>query len=312
MAKISIIICTHNPRADALKRVMGALERQTLVRDLWELLLIDNASAQPLAQAWDLSWHPQGRHVREEGLGLTRARLRGIAEAQGDVIVFVDDDNVLASDYLAHVQAIAAEFPRIGAWGGHIEAEYAAKPEPWLREFERMLAIIPVEQDIRTDSFAVWQAVPCGAGLCVRRTVAEAYAKATQDSSRRLALDRKGTDTAGSGDLDLALTALDQGLEVGRFARLRMVHLISAQRCTVEYIERLAEGTAASLVYLASVRDPNAGYNWRNPRLIDRWRAYWRFRKMEPNRARVLRAQARGDERAYRQLAKERALRASA
>ncbi len=83
MIAVSAIICTHNPRRDYLKRVLNALQAQTLPKDEWELLIIDNASEQALATDWDLSWHPLPRHIREDELGLTPARLRGIAGGEG-------------------------------------------------------------------------------------------------------------------------------------------------------------------------------------------------------------------------------------
>ena len=46
--------------------------------------------------------------------GLTYARLRGIKEASGDLLVFVDDDNVLDPDYLETVQRVAEEKPFLG------------------------------------------------------------------------------------------------------------------------------------------------------------------------------------------------------
>ena len=100
MLNISVILCTHNPRKDYLRRVLAGLRAQTLPLHQWELLLVDNASAASLAGRFDLSWHPNARHVREEELGLTPARLRGIREASGAILVFVDDDTVLAPDYL--------------------------------------------------------------------------------------------------------------------------------------------------------------------------------------------------------------------
>ena len=56
--EISVIICTHNPREDYLRRVLKALRAQSLSAEQWELLLIDNASKEPLAAAWDLSCSP--------------------------------------------------------------------------------------------------------------------------------------------------------------------------------------------------------------------------------------------------------------
>src|SRR5271154_1339560 len=98
--EVSVIICTHNPRLHYLRRTLDALAEQTLPKDRWELLLIDNMSREPVSSAWDLSWHPNARHVREEALGLTNARLRGIRESKGEYLVFIDDDNVAAADYL--------------------------------------------------------------------------------------------------------------------------------------------------------------------------------------------------------------------
>ncbi len=93
-------------------------------------MLIDNGSDEPLASRIDLSWHPEGRHIREEELGLTPARLRGIAEAKGDLLVFVDDDNVLRCDYLEVASRISATHPYLGAFGGSIEAEFEVEPDP--------------------------------------------------------------------------------------------------------------------------------------------------------------------------------------
>src|SRR3989442_702908 len=92
---ISVIICTHNPRPDYLERVLEALKAQTLSSEQWELVLVDNASRDQLSSWVQLSWHPQARCIRENELGLTPARLRGISEAVGKLFVFVDDDNVL-------------------------------------------------------------------------------------------------------------------------------------------------------------------------------------------------------------------------
>jgi hypothetical protein len=63
---------------------------------------------------------------------LTFARLRGFAEAKGDLIMMVDDDNVLAPDYLETAVRIAEEHPALGAFGGKCLPEFEVKPEEWL------------------------------------------------------------------------------------------------------------------------------------------------------------------------------------
>src|SRR5437763_8595738 len=108
---ISVIICSHNPRSDYLDRVLKALNAQTVSVNAWELLLIDNASDGLLSSEVDLTWHPHARHVREEQLGVSFARRRGIEEAKADILVFVDDDNILDPDYLEVGLRIASDYP---------------------------------------------------------------------------------------------------------------------------------------------------------------------------------------------------------
>ena len=79
--KLSVIVCSHNPRRDFLSKTLAALQDQTLEKSQWELLLIDNRSAPPLKDLFSIEWHGNARIVHEEKLGLTNARLRGISES---------------------------------------------------------------------------------------------------------------------------------------------------------------------------------------------------------------------------------------
>jgi hypothetical protein len=129
---VSVVIPTNNPRMDYLARVLEALKQQKLPREQWELLLIDNASREKVEGRLNIGWHANARVVREEELGLTFARLRGFAEAKGELIVMVDDDNVLTPDYLETAFRIAQEHPMLGAFGGKCLPEFEVKPEGWL------------------------------------------------------------------------------------------------------------------------------------------------------------------------------------
>ena len=104
---------------------------QSLPRHLWESLVIDNASAEPLFRTLDIGWHPGGRHLTEGRLGLTYARLRGIEASRGEILVFIDDDNVLNPDYLEVAYWIGLKWPMLGAWSGPIDPECETEPAEW-------------------------------------------------------------------------------------------------------------------------------------------------------------------------------------
>jgi glycosyltransferase involved in cell wall biosynthesis len=240
---------------DYLARVLQGLKEQDLPCSEWELLLIDNASRVPLAGTSDLSWHPHARCIVETEIGLTPARLRGIKESKGELLVFVDDDNVLAADYLKTTLALAQTYPHVGAWSGHIAPEFEIIPPEWSKRFWSYLALHPIEKSYWANITTDLSLPPCGAGLSVRRQVAEAYATDVTGNAQRRAVDRKGQSLNSCGDTDLALTSCDLGLGYGKFVELRMIHLIPKERLSEAYLLRLEEGIAFSAAMLNARRN---------------------------------------------------------
>jgi glycosyltransferase involved in cell wall biosynthesis len=298
---ISLIICTHNPRTEYLSRVLGALRAQTLPLGQWELLVIDNASTQPLAGVLDLSWHPSGRVVREEETGLTPARLRGIAESIGRLLIFVDDDNVLDADYLCVAAELAKTFPQIGAFGGSIRAEFEVPPPSWIDSYIEGFAVCELDRDYWSN-FGGWSlASPYGAGLCARREVASDYSAKVKNSPLRRMLDRTGTGMGAGGDSDLAWCATDAGLGTGRFYRLKMTHLIPKNRLTEDYVTRLNEGFAGSSVVMDAIR-PGPRKS-RGAILINRARALWKSLWSTTLQRRINAAASKARRKAEQQLA---------
>ncbi len=253
-AACSVVVCTWNPRADYFARTLDSLRRQTLGGNEWELVIVDNASKKNLSESCDLQWHPQGRIIREERLGLTNARLRGIEETSGDLITFVDDDNVLADDYLTVALSIARDHPRLGVFGASIKGEFETPPPEWLHPYIEGYAVQEIDRDYWCN-FASWTtATPYGAGMCVRRIVAEDYTRKVSANPLRRGLDRKGVGLGSGGDTDLAWCAVDLGLGTGRFTALRLTHLISQDRMTERYVTGIYAGFAGSNEILASFR----------------------------------------------------------
>lgn len=240
MSSISAIICTHNPRLDYLSKVLDALKAQTLPKTHWELLLIDNASNEPLARRWDLSWHPHSRHIREDELGLTPARLRGIAEAEGSLLVFVDDDNVLAPTYLETAAAVPTSNPHIIVFGaGTLEPEFEEKPAEIIRPWLGMLGIRVVSRPTWTNNVADYFCTPWGAGLCVPRRIAMLYCQIVHELRTSEVLDRHGENLFCGGDDLFSWLSVGSDAGYGIFPELRITHLISAGRVQQDYIVRL-------------------------------------------------------------------------
>jgi glycosyltransferase involved in cell wall biosynthesis len=257
MPAISVIICAHNPRPDYLRRVLDALKAQTLSPLQWELLLIDNASKEPLTLTWDLSWHPHARHIREDEIGLTAARLRGIKESASELLVFVDDDNVLASDYLNNALNLNISRNCVGAFGGNIIGEFETPPESWVNIMFSIFAIVDVKDErwMCGPGTSAQLMAPCGSGMVIRKTIADYWARMSVNDPLRRGLGRKGASLAGSEDIDMSLCACVLGLAVGRFPQLQLTHLIASRRLKRDYLLRLAEEATFSDAILHYIWD---------------------------------------------------------
>ncbi|KAM3092814.1 glycosyltransferase [Phormidesmis sp. 146-12] len=285
---LSIVICTHNPRVDYFNKVLLALVDQTLTKDLWELVVIDNASQPALVQHSDLNLPEFCRVIVESQLGLTPARLRGIREAKTETIIFVDDDNVLDADYLEVSLKISQNFPFLGAWGGQIRAEFEVQPIAWTKPHLPYLTIREFDKDQWSNQYQN-SIVPYGAGLCVRQTVAKRYATLAEHNPIRQCLDRKGSGQKNEillscGDVDLAFTACDIGLGIGLFTALKLTHLISSRRLQPNYLLKLIEGTTYSEIILKSLRGISVPtkLSWHR-----KLREYYRLMRMSPEDRRV-------------------------
>jgi glycosyltransferase involved in cell wall biosynthesis len=241
-----------------LRRVLDSLTAQTLPKAQWELLLVDNASDDRLEPRWPLSWHSNARHVREEQLGLTPARLRGIRESRGDVLIYVDDDNVLAADYLETAQSLLSQHPHLGVIGaGIIEPDFEKQPSPELVPYLRILSLRRIPNALWSNNADDQGAVPWGAGLCVTRSVSDAYEHLMRRLNRLNVyqlLDRRGPHLFGNGDVAFSWASVMTGQGFGVFPQLRVVHLIGADRVTQQYFLRLARDSGFSAGVLDYLR----------------------------------------------------------
>jgi glycosyltransferase involved in cell wall biosynthesis len=259
---VSVVICTHNPRAEYLRQTLEALRKQTLPIEKWELLLIDNASRERVANTWDISWHSQGRHILEENVGLTFARLRGIEESRSELLIFVDDDNVLAPDFLELAVCLAARHTFLGAFGaGTLQPEFEIPPPLELKDRVGLLALRSVQVPLWSNNIDDYSCLPWGAGLCVTRDVATEYQRLIDRFKATRVIDRQGKHLFSGGDDVFSWAAVAVGRGFGIFPELRITHLISAGRLKRDYFVRLIRDHAMShgvLNYLRSANVPKS------------------------------------------------------
>lgn len=228
-----------------MARVLDAIKAQDLDPRAWELLVVDNNSSPAVSSRPFI--RDRGIRVEiEPRQGLAAAREFGVSHTQGEIIVFVDDDNVISPGYLSTVLDIFAD-SRVGVISGAIFPEYEKVPDAWIKHEESRLAIRrpPTEETYLTNIPIFNDYFPVGAGMAVRREVISSYFQSIVDGSSFIP-GRVGSQLSAGEDIDLDFFAISEGYLVGTAGSLKLLHVISAERTGLDYLSRLAVGSMES------------------------------------------------------------------
>lgn len=134
---LSIVIPTYR-NLTGVKRLLDSIFSQTCDFSGIEVLLINNSidGQQEIDQICGF-YQQQGRRVLsylEPVLGVSFARNRGIKMAQGEWLVFIDDDEELGENYLQYLMKIIKTGDKNMLLGGPYLPVFDGAGLPWLKE----------------------------------------------------------------------------------------------------------------------------------------------------------------------------------
>ena len=246
---LSFVICTYNPDLQRLQRVVTSIANQTVHLSAVELIVVDNRSSPSIAET-DIDFGDLNHKiVVEKTPRLTAARIRGYQEINpsSELLIYVDDDNILAEDYAVAAQELASTYKCIGVFSsGSILPEYECNPPAEIRNFWPYMALIDLPAP-KWGNVASATVLPMGAGMVVRREVLEAYVAAIDNDPTRAQIDRDGKNLFAGGDTDIGLVAFELGLGCGYFPKMKLTHVMPSQRLQRPYLKRLVRDVSYSI-----------------------------------------------------------------
>lgn len=129
----SIVIPTYN-RAKLLKDLLESLERLQIPENVeLEILVVDNNSTdctQKMVEEFIKRKSLPLHYFFEKEQGVSHARNRGIKESRGDIVAFLDDDEIVDERWLSAMCEGFERFPCI-AIGGKVIAKWTFPPPDW-------------------------------------------------------------------------------------------------------------------------------------------------------------------------------------
>lgn len=249
---VSVILCTYNPRMDLLEWVLDSLEKQTLEKSKFEVILVDNNSSPPLnTNSMKNSENLPLRIIREPRQGLTFSRCAGIAEASANLLVFIDDDNHLDPDYLENAIKIAGKERHVGLYGGISRPVLESSIQPWKKKVLSYLGVRNYGMEPITSFKEAWgEWEPIGAGMVSRRDVAKKFVQMIESTPIAGELGRKGKALFSAEDSLFARMATRLGYACSYQPILRLSHFMKNSRLKPFNLCRTLQGHGRSFVLL--------------------------------------------------------------
>ena len=139
---LTAIICTYN-RAKYIGSLLESIAANDLPKSEYEILLVDNNctdNTREICESFAAAHKEVNfRYTTEPEQGLSAARNRGIKEAKGDIIVYIDDDALVDPHYLRAYTEWFAAHPETMACGGPIEPLYETAEPEWMTPYTKTL-----------------------------------------------------------------------------------------------------------------------------------------------------------------------------
>ncbi len=132
---LSIVLFTHN-RVDRFKEALNSLKNQSVNREEFELVVVDN-DKQPTEAVRQLTEDAESiitaRYIFEPNLGVSNARNAGGKAAYGEYVSYFDDDAKAPDNYVRRILDIIRDI-KPDIFGGPIYPFYLSNKPPWYKD----------------------------------------------------------------------------------------------------------------------------------------------------------------------------------
>lgn len=232
---ITLIICTYN-REKYIGPLLDSIAKNDYPTADYEIVLVDNNCTDNTRGVCEqfAAGHPDItlRYVVETEQGLSAARNKGIEEAKGEIIIYVDDDALVDEDYIRIYAEHFAVHPEMMAAGGPIEPLYETEEPKWMSPYTKALLTAWMNYGDKVREYPNGR-YPGGGNAAYRK---EVFNKVGLFNTE---LGRKGSALLASEEKDIFDKMHALGMQVRYLPTPVLHHIIPQAKLEEDYFNRL-------------------------------------------------------------------------
>lgn len=251
--RITVAVCTWN-RANLLDQTLESMTRLRTHDLVWELLVVNNNCTDETDSVIERrSAQLPIRRLSEPRQGLAHARNRAVEHANGDMILWTDDDVLVDPDWLAEYARGTHAYPDSAFFGGPIRPRFEGTPPEWLNAVWKRVRNAYAIRELGDEPFEFDQrVVPFGANFAVRMAVQRRY-PFNPETGRRAGIMLGGDETT------VLRSMLQDGLTGTWLPRAALLHFIPGNRQTEAYLRQYFYGQGIARAMRRSNNGSRAG-----------------------------------------------------
>lgn len=233
--KFSFITCTYN-RARYLGQTLQSVCEQTFSPSGYEIIIVDNNSTdntEQVCEEYKRKYPDRNiRYFKEADQGLSFALNRGIKEAKGRYIVYVDDDETINPTHLELLQEYFVKYPRVVLAASPVVPVYETGEPKWMSRFTQRLIGGYFNQGNKVKKLDSGNYPGTGHTIIYK----ELYGKFGNYNTD---LGRKGSSLMGAEDKDMFNRLKNSNIECYYFPDIPIYHHIPEYKTTDDFFNRL-------------------------------------------------------------------------
>ena len=268
--RFTIVICTYNRDKYLGNSIRSACD-QEFAEDEFEVLVVDNNSTDKTANVCkDLSLEytqVNSRYILETNQGISYGRNRGIKEAYGEYIVFLDDDETIDTFYLKKLDEYLHSYPQAELCATAVEPVYETEKPKWLSHYTMRL-ITGYYNKGNEVKIVGTKDYPGTGHAVIKRDLFGRFGDFNTD------LGRKGTSLLGAEDKDMFFRLIENNIACYYFPDIPIYHHIPQSKLTTDFFKRITYSIGKS----ERIRTKSISKKSFRKRVIDeaiKWCASW-------------------------------------